>query len=95
MVENLNSQQLQSNEEMQTTDINALKREFPQEDEIIIVDIYYNQADQNLLKSKEILKKKYPQEYFGQSVLGSPQEVMDYHSINGGIVPNQTNHTGT
>ena len=56
MVEHLNSQQLQSNEDMQTNDINVLKGEFPQEDEIVIVDIYYNQADQNLLKSREILK---------------------------------------
>lgn len=72
MVEDLNSQQLQSNEDMQTNDINALKGEFPQEDEIVIVDIYYNQADQNVLKSREILKKKHPQPYFGQSVLSPP-----------------------
>ena len=41
----------QAIEQQQTSDIASLKQKYPQEEEMVIVEIYYNQANEDFAKA--------------------------------------------
>jgi len=47
--------QMNSNEAKQTLEMQHLVAEFPLVDQLALVDIYYNQADQDIAASRQIL----------------------------------------
>lgn len=51
----------------------TLANEFPQVDQLVIVNTYYNNADQTIDIARQILHQEFPEEAnaFGQSVLTS------------------------
>ena len=55
----------QAIEQQQTSDIASLRQKYPQEEEMVIVEIYYNQANEDFAKANQILEQKHPQAYFG------------------------------
>ena len=55
----------QAIEQQQTSDIASLRQKYPQEEEMVIVEIYYNQANEDFAKANKILEQKHPQAYFG------------------------------
>ena len=47
---------------------------------MVIVEIYYNQANEDFAKANQILEQKHPQAYFGQNVM-MPITDMNNYSI--------------
>ena len=53
------------NEAKQTLEMQQLVSEFPQVDQLIIVNTYYNEADQNIAMTRQILSQSYSNDFFG------------------------------
>ena len=49
---------------------------------MLLVEIYYNQANQNLQAAQQILMQKHPQSYYGQSVMMPHQNTNQNFMIN-------------
>ena len=45
---------------------------------MVIVEIYYNQANEDFGKANSILEQKHPQPYFGQNVMMPMADVNNY-----------------